>query len=75
MNLKKIIVLIYILEIILNNVINFRMDSHNQENEKPIILEPDHPLLQKFQITLKKFLEEENERTKIEILELVNVLI
>lgn len=48
------------------------MDSRHEENdEKPTVLKPDHPLMQKFQNTLKKFLEEENERIRIEILELV----
>ncbi|XP_077283288.1 coiled-coil domain-containing protein 40-like [Arctopsyche grandis] len=44
------------------------------KNENLVVLEPDHPLMQKFQLTLNTFLEKENERVGIEILELTENL-
>lgn len=54
------------------NCYYFRWENTNvDKNESLVVLEPDHPLMQKFQTTLNTFLEKENERVRIEILELV----
>lgn len=45
------------------------MYNFRQENETPAILEPEHPLLEKFQKTLKEHLLKQIEHLKSEIFE------